>query len=372
MPLWGFGSENGSKHAAVRAVHGCWLAAALHNADRLRRLAGNALDAAGLGPRETPWQPVHTAAFHSLRRYAASPGATPAGMTGAPTLLVPAPIKRPYIFDLLPKVSVVRRCLDAGFATYLLAWLNVCSECPEAGLDEFTHAIAEAAAAITHAEGRRPIVIAHSLGGTLAALSAASRPQLPAGLVLIEAPLRFGEHAGALRTPVALSPPVWEIARLLGGAPGSLLDFVSLAAVPDEFAWNRWFDAWRSFTDPDALRVHTLVLRWTLDELALPARLFAELVEHLYREDRFGKNELTIAGARALPGALAAVPVAAVVDPLSRLVLPASTLSLLSEATIFRYEREIGVALQHVGPLVGRRAHRLLWPRIIAWMRAHG
>jgi hypothetical protein len=28
------------------------------------------------------------------------------------------------------------------------------------------------------------------------------------------------------------------------------------------------------------------------------------------------------------------------------------------------------VALKHVGPLVGRNAHALLWPRIAAWISA--
>jgi poly(3-hydroxyalkanoate) synthetase len=37
-----------------------------------------------------------------------------------PVLIVPAPIKRPYIFDFLPPVSVVRRLLEKGFAVYLI------------------------------------------------------------------------------------------------------------------------------------------------------------------------------------------------------------------------------------------------------------
>jgi polyhydroxyalkanoate synthase len=38
------------------------------------------------------------------------------------------------------------------------------------------------------------------------------------------------------------------------------------------------------------------------------------------------------------------------------------------EKTVLHYGGDIGVALQHVGPLVGRQAHRLLWPRIVDWM----
>jgi polyhydroxyalkanoate synthase subunit PhaC len=52
------------------------------------------------------------------------------------------------------------------------------------------------------------------------------------------------------------------------------------------------------------------------------------------------------------------------------LVPPSSALEPLSSPTVFAYVPEIGVGLQHVGPLVGRRAHREIWPRVIDWMRA--
>lgn len=31
---------------------------------------------------------------------------------------------------------------------------------------------------------------------------------------------------------------------------------------------------------------------------------------------------------------------------------------------------ETGVCLQHVGMLVGRKAHRQLWPQIVSWLRS--
>ncbi len=32
------------------------------------------------------------------------------------------------------------------------------------------------------------------------------------------------------------------------------------------------------------------------------------------------------------------------------------------------YEGDTGVALQHVGPLVGKNAHAMLWGKIIDWI----
>ncbi|MDQ2697110.1 MAG: alpha/beta hydrolase, partial [Pseudomonadota bacterium] len=80
--------------------------------DRLRRRLGAQLDAMGLGPLETPWRRVFAGDGFTLRGYART-GRGPA------LLLVPAPIKQAYLWDLAPWASVVRRCLGAGVQVYL-------------------------------------------------------------------------------------------------------------------------------------------------------------------------------------------------------------------------------------------------------------
>jgi poly[(R)-3-hydroxyalkanoate] polymerase subunit PhaC len=152
--------------------------------------------------------------------------------------------------------------------------------------------------------------------------------------------------------------------------PGSLLDVASCAGAPEEFIAGRWQDAVASLLEPETLFIHLRVIRWTLDEFTQPARLFAEIVEQLYRADAFARGELRLAGREAVPAALARLPIATVIDETSRLVPPASSLAPLSNPAVFTYQPEIGVALQHVGPLVGRRAHRELWPHLVDWMKA--
>lgn len=74
------------------------------------------LDALGLGPVEAPYREVFKAPGASLRRYGGG------DETGPTVLIVPAPIKRPYIWDLAPDVSVVRRCLARGMRVFLVDW----------------------------------------------------------------------------------------------------------------------------------------------------------------------------------------------------------------------------------------------------------
>src|SRR5205823_11234092 len=77
--------------------------------DALRRSLGSLFDGAGLAPQQASWRVVLDQSDLRLRRYGRQGG------TAGPVLIVPAPIKRPYIFDLLPEVSIIRRLTEAGF-----------------------------------------------------------------------------------------------------------------------------------------------------------------------------------------------------------------------------------------------------------------
>jgi polyhydroxyalkanoate synthase len=51
-------------------------------------------------------------------------------------------------------------------------------------------------------------------------------------------------------------------------------------------------------------------------------------------------------------------------------VLPFHAAAGSAEKGLFWYEGDVGVSLQHVGMLVGRNAHRHLWPELAGWMLA--
>jgi len=331
--------------------------------DALRRSLGSLLDDAGFAPQQASWHVVLDQPDLRLRRYGQQAG------TAGPVLIVPAPIKRPYIFDLMPEVSVIRRLGAAGFSVYLIEWHE--DDRASGGLGRSVDSLRTALEKIESAHGRAPNLIGHSLGGTLAAILTATDPKRVDKLVLIAAPLRFGEQTGALQS-ITQYPDRWLFPGPVERIPGSLLDLGSVATAPDEFAFGRWRDAWASLPDPTAVAIHSRVIRWSLDEFAPPTALIQNIIDLLYRQDLFARNELRLFGRRVGSDSLDEIPIAAIVDPTSRLVPPGSTLEPLRSPTVFAYVPETGVALQHVGPLVGRRAHREIWPLVIDWMqRAH-
>ncbi len=327
--------------------------------DCVRRMQGATLEAMGLGPLETPHTVAHTESGVALRRYEGA-------ASGPIVLIVPAPIKRPYVWDLAPDVSVVRRCLAGGARIFLIDWQPAP---PHFGLADYAGRLI--ADCLDAAGGERAILLGHSLGGLFAAIFSAAYPERVRGLALLASPLNFGPDARVF-SRMAAALDVEDLPDLL---PGSFLGIASFNAAPGTFGWERWADGALSLADASALRLHMQVERWSLDEFPLPRRLVADLLAPIVRENRFARGTLEIDGRSASPLRLTA-PLLCVIDARCAVVPPETVLPVFEAAgsgnkTLLHYEREPGVSLQHVGPLVGPRAHASLWPRIVRWMQAH-
>ncbi len=257
---------------------------------------------------------------------------------------------------------------------FLLEWIAPEAGAPPLGLDHYAHDAIEACVArIAGADGgRKPALIGHSLGGTFAAIHAATEPCSIGGLVLLGAPLCFASETSRFRDAVvALAPAHLSQTSLV---PGFVLSEFCAIATPDIFVWSRWANLAAGFSDPYAIEMHLRVERWALDELPLSGRLVEEVLQWLYREDRFCRGCLEIAGRPVGPGHIA-VPTLAVVTTSDDVVPLASVepfLAALSSENVqlVEYPGEAGVGLQHLGILAGRQAHMTIWPKILTWIDA--
>ena len=338
--------------------------------DASRQWQGKLLDSLGLGPIETPSRVVLTTTALTLRAYGEPDASKPA------LLIVPAPIKRSYIWDVLPRASVVQRCLENRLQVYMVHWELPGEAEAEFGLAEYAGSlILKCVDAIRAENGRERIFVAgHSLGGTFAAIFSALHPDRVRGLVLLGSPLHFGFDVSAFGPMVATLMRAHLVEELPGNVPGSVLDIVSYLADPDSFGWSRWTDWLDSYADPEALQTHLLVERWTLDEMPLARHLVEEVIEDLYRQDRFMRGDLTLGRRRTAPESIAA-PVLSVAETRSPIAPPVSILPFHDalpnkDKVLLWYEGDRGVSLQHVGMLVGKSAHQAMCPKIIGWMHA--
>jgi polyhydroxyalkanoate synthase len=350
-------------------------AMAMKQMDRSRQARGRFLERAGYGPQPTPSTILHAEPGMNLRRYGLDAG------DGPPVLLVPAPIKRAYIWDMAPEVSVVRRWLEHGYRVYLAEWTqpdegeDASGRDPsDLGLADYADRLLSACRQAIKADGAEepPVIAGHSLGGILAAIHSCLYPDQLRATILLESPLHFQPESCCFNRLVQAAPDARQIAATFGQVPGVFLNAMSALAEPQAFQWERWTDRWLSLGDPQALATHMQVERWTHDEFALPGKLFIDIVESLYRRDQLTQGELDIGGRRVGPHDLC-TPLLTVIDPRSKLIPPAAVLPFHEEAAssrkrVLHYEGDIGVNLQHVGVLVGRSAHARIWPQVFDWL----
>lgn len=342
--------------------------------DAARHAVGSVMDESGMGVAESPYRVIAEFDGARVRSYQERCEG------GGPILLIiPAPFKKPYIWDLMPSVSVVRHCRSHELQVYLLEWTIPGTEQDCLGLADYADRLVTAASSAIEEElGCSATVVAgNSLGGTFAAIFAGLHPERVRSLVLVDAPIDFGQEGDRIARMVAAMPHARAFRIIFGSpVPGSAINLLSASTAPDIFLGQPAADLAASLLDSEALAIHMRVVRWMLDEFPLPGQLFEDIIELLYRENRFMDGSLQIGG-RSVGVECLKSPVLTVVNPRGVVVPLASVQAALHgrsqpSSCALTYEGDCGPALQHVGPLVGPGAHKHLWPKICAWLARCG
>ena len=133
-------AESAPPNAAFNLIRGLF-----GQVDVLRRAQGNLVGAFGLNPSECVYRIIASGPYWRLRDYGND-------ATSRSVLIVAAPIKRPYIWDLTPSTSAIRYCLEAHLHVHLLEWLPASPGTGNNGLDEYARDFQLYRAVI----GRRP------------------------------------------------------------------------------------------------------------------------------------------------------------------------------------------------------------------------
>jgi polyhydroxyalkanoate synthase subunit PhaC len=330
---------------------------------------GEAVPAAALGPVETgatPRQVVWTRNKTTLYRY--EPLAPREHAT--PVLLVYALINRPYILDLRPESSLVRTLLDRGYDVFLLDWGVPGWEDRGTTLDELVgDHLPRAVERMRRAGGGGDYtLLGYCMGGTMAAMHAAVRPEGLRNLVALTTPIDFS-HAGihALWTdPRHLDARA--LVDALGNVPASLIDlgnkmlrpvanFVEVhASMLDRLLAGRDMTSWRAMN------------QWVNDGIPFPGSAFVQWMEDHYQGNRLVRDELELDGRPVRLGTIE-VPVLAIAGARDHIVPPAMARPLVERVRSDDAEYA-EIPAGHVGMLVGSGARTMLWPLLLDWLDA--
>lgn len=218
---------------------------------------------------QTASEPVYTENKLELHRY--EPPADVEQTVDVPLVIVYAIINRPYILDLQPERSVIRRFLERGFEVYLVDWGEPSRLDASLGLADYADRyLGNCVKAIRDEIGSDMVnLLGYCTGGTLAAIFAALYPERVNALGLLAPVLDFDAGEGIFR--------LWGredyfdsqcMTDALGNAHGDLLGFGFSLLDPGEYHLARYLRLFEHLDDEAFVQRFARRLRWGFDTVS--------------------------------------------------------------------------------------------------------
>lgn len=283
-----------------------------------------------------------------------------------PVLLIPSLINRHYVLDLLPGKSFAAWMVEQGHDVFVIDWGTPTDEDRYVTFDDVCdRAIARALRRTTEEAGaERAHVLGYCLGGTLAAIHAAARPERVASLTLLAAPVAFHDD-GLLST--WMRTPTFDVGAMIeafGNVPWQLMQSsfhllrptlsLSKAVSLIDRAWNDEF-----------LDGFFALETWGNDNVSFPGECYRRYAEELYRGDALMNEAFTLSGK---PAKLSSIqrPVLAVTFEHDNIV-PWQSAKVVLDRVATNDKHHVHLPGGHVGAVVSKAAAKGLWPVISTW-----
>jgi polyhydroxyalkanoate synthase len=311
----------------------------------------------------TPADVVHRENKWRLLRYRPTQDAEARHRT--PLLLVPSLINRHYVLDLMPGKSFVEFLVAAGHDVFMLDWGTPGAEDRYLSFDDIADRYIGRALRVASAErGGTVHLFGYCLGGTLAAIHAAVRPERVASLTLVAAPVTFAD-GGLLSTWTRSSSfDVAALVRAFGNVPWPLMQaaFHMLRPTLGLMKTVSLIDrAWDDEYLDGVLALET----WGNDNVSFPGQAYQRYVDELYRKDALAQGTLRISGRPARLDSIQC-PVLAVTFEHDNIV-PSASAGAVMDLVGSRDKERIHLQGGHVGAMVSKSAARGLWPKLSAF-----
>jgi len=315
----------------------------------------------------TPYDVVYRQGTLQLLRYRRE---TPARYA-VPVLFCYALVNRPYILDLQPDKSVIRRYLEAGFDVYLIDWGVPAHADHYLTLQDYVCRLLDSVISLILRERAVPRLhlVGYCMGGTLSALFAALHPERVGTLTLLAAPIDFEVHESLLH--VWTDPKYFDVDAFIdanGNCPAAFLQLCFLCMKPVQNLLEKNIALYQQLEDPRFLTNFFAMERWVNDNIPVAGETFREFVKKLYQSNELVRGELRL-GAQQVDLRRIICPLLLLTAKNDHLVAPASTEGIRPHVASTDVQ-SLTIDAGHVGLVVSSKAHKTLWPDATRWLAA--
>ena len=285
-----------------------------------------------------------------------------------PIVIVYALINKPFILDLQPDRSVIRRLLEAGHDVYLIDWNEPSRLDQHLTLDDYVNRYMENCVdVIRERSGQDAInVLGYCMGGTMAAMYAAQHPEKVKTLGLMAAGLCFDRSGGVLE--------IWgddeyydpeDVTETYGNMPAEFLDIGFALMDPVANFVAKYVRLYDNLEDEDFVENFARMERWLDEGIDVAGETYAQFLKDIYQENKLYKNELELEGKPVDVGKID-MPILQIIGEYDHLV-PAGASKPFNEIVGSDDVTTIEYPTGHIGLSVSGSSHEEVWPRVAEW-----
>jgi polyhydroxyalkanoate synthase len=290
-----------------------------------------------------------------------------APLAGPPLLICFALVNRPYVLDLQPDRSLIRRLLEGGRDVYLIDWGDADEADRRTGLADYIEDHLGGCVGYLRADGGgAPIdLLGVCQGGVLSLCFTALNPEAIARLITVTTPVDFHTEDNLLARWVRGVDTA--LLEACGNLPGEVLNALFLALMPFRLTQEKYVRLLLGNPDQAAVEDFVRMERWIFDSPPQAAAALAQFVRLFYQENAFVRGTLRLNG-RALD-------LKAVRQPLLNLyalgdhIVPSAACAALEHHVGSRDYSACALATGHIGMYVSRAAREEIPRRILGWLR---
>ncbi len=284
-----------------------------------------------------------------------------------PVLIVYALINKPYILDLTPQRSVVRKLLDAGFNVYMLRWgdATIADQFSlDSYIDIFLYDFVEDVKSDANVD--KVTILGYCMGGGMSAIYTALYPENVRNIIFLASTLYFEKEVGGL---VTLSDKRFfnpeEVVAPFGYVPSWFLTERFKILEPWDNYVGKYINLFLNAEDENFVDDFFRMERWIHDGVNVAPGAYVRYNQELYQSNSLAEGKLYIKGKRVDPKRIT-MPTAAIVGLRDHLAPPECTLKFLDrigskDKAVFK--ADVG----HVGLVVSRRG-MALWDDVAKWL----
>ena len=286
---------------------------------------------------------------------------------GPPLLICFALVNRPYVLDLQPDRSLIRRLLEGGRDVYLIDWGEADESDRRTDLSDYIETQLGGCVAYLQgaAAGSSPDLMGVCQGGVLSLCYAALHPQAIGRLITVTTPVDFHTPENLLARWVRGVDT--SLLEACGNLPGEVLNTLFLSLMPFRLTQEKYVRLLVGSPDQAAVEDFVRMERWIFDSPPQAAAALAQFVRLFYQENAFVRGTLRLAG-RSLALKSVRQPLLNLYA-LSDHIVPSTACAALKQYVGSRDYTDCALATGHIGMYVSRAAREEIPRRILAWLR---